>query len=62
MIPDSPFDDDITDAEEFEAALRGLLFAASKNGIDLEGSWVYRSNGNGQDLEVMVYELESDDD
>jgi hypothetical protein len=62
MIPDSPFDDDITDPEEFEAALGRLLFAALENGIDLEGSWVYRSNGEGRDLEVMVYELESDED
>lgn len=61
MTSDSPFGDGITDPEEFEAALGQLLFAAMENGIDLEGSWVYRSNGNGRDLEVMVYELDDGD-
>lgn len=61
MTADSPFDDDITDHEAFETALGRLLFAAIESGIDLEGSWVYRHDGDGNDLEVMVYELDDGD-
>lgn len=61
MTANSPFDDDITDPEEFEAALGQLLSAAMGNGLDLEGSWVYRADGDGLDLEVLVYKLDDGD-
>lgn len=61
MIPDSPFDDRITSDDDFESTLEELLLAAVENGIELEGSWVFRPDGNGRDFEVMVYELEIDE-
>lgn len=59
MTHDFAFDDTISTAEEFEAVLGELLSAATGNGLDPEGSWVYRSNGTVSDWEVMVIELET---
>lgn len=57
MTHDTPFDGTIETGDDFEAALGDLLAAASGNGIDLEGSWEYRSADPGPDWEVMVIEL-----
>jgi hypothetical protein len=57
MTSEFTFDGEIADSEEFESALGQLLLAALQNDIDPQGSWVYRTDGTGQDLEVMVYEL-----
>lgn len=57
MDHDTPFDGTIETGDDFEAALGDLLAAASGNGIDLEGSWEYRSADPGPDWEVMVIEL-----
>lgn len=61
MTSKSPFDDDITDPNEFEAALGQLLRTALENGIDLKGSWEFRSDGDGNDFEIIVYELDDGD-
>lgn len=58
MTHDSPIDGAITTDDEFEAVLGELLSAAARNGIDIEGSWEYRSDDTGADWEVMVIELE----
>lgn len=60
MTRDFTIDDTITTADEFEAVLGELLTAATENGFDPEGSWVYRSDGTEQDWEVMVVELEKE--
>lgn len=56
-MSDSPGDGGITSAAEFEAALREVLLAAERNGIDPRGSWVYDGSERGTDYEVEVYEL-----
>ncbi|QLD87148.1 hypothetical protein HWV23_15930 [Natronomonas halophila] len=61
MTSESPFDD-VSSAEEFEALLGQLLLVALESSIDLEGSWVFRSDDGAPDFEVMVYELEASDD
>lgn len=58
MTHDTPVDGPIETDDDFEAALGDLLAAASGNGIDLEGSWEYRSVDPGPDWEIMVIELE----
>lgn len=58
MTSDSPFDDEITNGDDFEVVLGQILLAALENGIEPEGSWVYRADGNGRDFEVVVYELD----
>lgn len=57
MTSDFTFDGEIESAEEFETALGQLLLVALQNDVDPEGSWVYRTDGVTQDLEVMVFEL-----
>lgn len=57
MTRDTSIEDTIATADEFEAILGELLTAATKNGFDPEGSWVYRSDGADRDWEVMVVEL-----
>lgn len=49
--------DEMSSVEDFEAALGRLVLAATKNGIDPEGTWEYRTNGSSPDVEVMVVEL-----
>lgn len=63
MTPDPP-DDELTSSEEFERTLGQVLLAALAGDTDPRGSWVYRTDGVGPDLEVMVVELdgESGDD
>jgi len=61
MTRDHPFDGDVTTEEEFDAALEQLLSAARENGVDPQGSWVYRNGRNAPDWEVMVVELAKDD-
>jgi hypothetical protein len=57
MTSDFTFDGEIESTEEFETALEELLLVALQNDVDPGGSWVYRTDGVGQDLEVMVFEL-----
>lgn len=57
MTSDFTFDGEIESTEEFEAALEQLLLVALQNDIEPWGSWVYQTDGAGQDLEVMVFEL-----
>ena len=56
MTPDAP--DEMTDAQDFERTLGRVLLAALKADVDPRGSWVYRTDGMGSDLEVVVYELD----
>lgn len=58
MTDDYPFDTAITTSEEFEAALGRLLGAATQNGIDPRGSWVYRDGDSGRDWEALIVELD----
>lgn len=57
MTTDFTPDDEISSTEDFEAALGRLLLVALQNGIDPRGSWEYRTDGSGSDVEVMVVEL-----
>ena len=50
------FDEEITNTEAFESALKKLLAATIQNGIDPRGTVVYRGNGS-LDIEVLVIEL-----
>lgn len=61
MSSDSPDGNAITSTEEFDAALERLLRRAGRGGVDVRGSWVYRSAEQTYDLEVMVYELDGAD-
>ena len=54
--PPDPVADPTTD-EEFDAALCGLLRAAYRNGVSVEGAWVSR-NDDCPDRETLVLELE----
>lgn len=50
---------DITTEAKFETVLGELLDAATRNNIDVRGSWVCGKPDETQiDLEVRVYELE----
>ncbi|WP_181686423.1 hypothetical protein [Halorhabdus salina] len=60
MTPPSA-DDELTNVEDFERALGQMLLSALERDVDPRGSWVYRTDGLGPDLEVMVHELESKD-
>lgn len=56
MISDfSP--DDVSSPEEFEAALGQVLRAAMESDVDPRGSWVYRDDGTGANVEVQIVEL-----
>mgnify|MGYP000589719317 CR=1 FL=1 len=57
MTPEPP-DDELTSSEAFERTLGRVLLAALAGGTDPRGSWVYRTDDVGPDLEVMVVELE----
>ncbi|ACV12434.1 hypothetical protein Huta_2267 [Halorhabdus utahensis DSM 12940] len=57
MNPDLP-DDELTNSEDFERTLGRVLLSALAGDVDPRGSWVYRTDGAGPDLEVMVVELE----
>ncbi|WP_198945717.1 hypothetical protein [Halorubrum sp. SD612] len=56
MTTDSS-DDEISSKKEFEAALGRVLLAALENDVDPRGTWEYRTDGTGSDMEVMVVEL-----
>ncbi|CCQ34094.1 hypothetical protein HLRTI_001747 [Halorhabdus tiamatea SARL4B] len=57
MTLDLP-DDELASSEEFERTLGRVLLSALAGDTDPRGSWVYRTDGGGPDLEVMVVELE----
>lgn len=61
MSTDSMDDDDITSAEAFDTALEQLLRKARRGGVDVRGSWVYRTGELDQGLEIMVFELDATD-
>ena len=61
MSSDSSDRNAITSTEEFDTALERLLRRARRGGVDVRGSWVYRSTEQTYDLEVMVYELDGAD-
>ena len=57
MTNDSPSDDEISSADDFEAALGQIVLAALQNDVDLRGTWEYRTDGETPDVEIMVVEL-----
>lgn len=60
MTRDYSFHEDVTNTEEFDAALSELLAAAQGNDVDPRGSWVHRDGAVHGDLEIMIVELEED--
>jgi hypothetical protein len=57
MTTDPTSDDEIASTKEFEAALGRVILAALENDVDPRGTWEYRTDGTGSDMEVMVVEL-----
>ena len=57
MTTDPTSDDEISSTKEFEAALGRVILAALENDVDPRGTWEYRTDGTGSDMEVMVVEL-----
>lgn len=57
MTTDGTSDDEISSTEEFEVALGRVLRDALENGVDPRGTWEYRTDDSGSDVEVMVVEL-----
>ncbi|ELZ32693.1 hypothetical protein DJ71_09270 [Halorubrum sp. E3] len=57
MTTDSTPDDEVSSTEEFEAALGRVIRDAFENGVNPRGTWEYRSDRAGADVEVMVVEL-----
>lgn len=57
MTTDNTSDDEISSRTEFEAALGRVISAALENDVDPRGTWEYRTDGTGSDMEVMVIEL-----
>ena len=53
----SETNDDIATRDEFETALGELITVAHRNGVDPQGAWEYRHDGDGGDWEVLVTEL-----
>lgn len=58
MTAHSADDEEIVSAEDFEAALGGLVLTALESDINPHGSWVYHTNDGETDVEVMVFELD----
>ncbi|QZY00196.1 hypothetical protein [Halobaculum rubrum] len=50
-------DDKVSSIEEFEAALDEVMLTALESGIDLRGTWEYRTDEEASDVEVMIVEL-----
>lgn len=57
MTSDPTFDDEISTAKEFEAALGRVILAALENDVDPRGAWELRNGEAGSDVEVMIVEL-----
>ena len=57
MTSDFSFDGEIESTEEFETAMKELFLMALRNDVQPWGSWVLRTDGVAQNLEVMVFEL-----
>ena len=57
MTSDPTFDDEISTAKEFEAALGRVILAALENDVDPRGAWEPRNGEAGSDVEVMIVEL-----
>ena len=56
-MTDATADDEIASAKEFEAALGRVILAALESDVDPRGTWEYRTDGTGSDMEIMVVEL-----
>ena len=57
MTTEDTSDDEISSTEEFEVALGRVIRDAFENGVNPRGTWEYRSDRAGADVEVMVVEL-----
>lgn len=57
MTPHLPDDAEIANVEDFKAAVGSAVLAALQSDIDPYGSWVYRTDDEAGDVEVMVFEL-----
>lgn len=53
----SGHDGTIETEAELEAAIQQVLLAATENGVDPRGTWVYRNGDTIPDWEVMILEL-----
>jgi hypothetical protein len=51
--PDIP----VSNPEEFEAALAGIVEAAVKNGVDVRGAWEFETVGSTHYWELQISEL-----
>lgn len=49
--------DEPSNTAAFEAALGRVVLAALENDVDPRGTWEYRTDGAGSDVEVMIVEL-----
>jgi hypothetical protein len=56
MTRDNEFDDGITTADAFSAALEGLLIGARANGVDIGGGWECHSE-DGTAWEAVITEM-----
>lgn len=50
-------DDDVSNPDEFEAALGQIILGALQADIDLRGAWEYRTDDGTPDVEVTIVEL-----
>lgn len=56
-----PLDGAVTTEDEFDDALRRLLSAAARNGVDPRGARVYRNGESALDWEVVIHDLADED-
>jgi hypothetical protein len=57
MSRDNYSDISVSNSEEFEAALAGIVEAAIKNGIDVRGAWEFQTGGSTHNWELQISEL-----
>lgn len=57
MTIDYTPDDEMSSTEDFENALSRMILSALENDIDPRGTWEYRTEGTGSDMEIMIVEL-----
>jgi len=60
MTRDQLDDISITNADEFEAVLAGVVERAVKADVDVRGAWEFRTRGSTHDWEVEIVELARD--